>query len=152
MKKLQYVDELMKEIRERKPLVTSRERVDSVATIRKTLREHYAQKHSRYGMDYPEFYDRDLRKLFSDAPEHTRNPTAAAFLRRNRRELRRAIALWTGQYQYTIDQVLEEMIERCEELDLRLVGSERQTRANALVMLAVQSMNFLHGGRHRIVL
>jgi hypothetical protein len=152
LKKLRYVDELMEEIRDTKPLVASRERVDSVRTIRKTLREHYEQKHQRYGRDYPDFYDRDLRRLFSDSPENSRKPKAAAFLRRNRRQLRRVIALWTGQYQYTIDQVLDDMIERCEELDLRLQHTERQTRGNALVMMAVQTMNYLHGGRHRIEL
>jgi hypothetical protein len=152
LKKLQYVDDLMREIRETKPLVVSRQRVDSVRSIQKTLREHYEQKRQRYGMDYPNFYDRDLRRLFSDSAEHSRRLSAAAFLRRNRRELRRAIANWTGQYQYTIDQVLDDMIARCEELDLRLAASERQTRSNALVMLAVQTMNYLHGGHHRIVL
>jgi hypothetical protein len=152
LRKLQYVDELMREIRGTKPLVTSRQRVDTVRKIRKTLREHYEQKRQRYGIEYPDFYDRDLRKLFSDAPEHARRPSAAAFLRRNRRELRRAIAQWTGQYQYTIDQVLSDMIDRCKELDLRLLRTERQTRRDALVMLAVQTMNYLHGGHHRIVL
>jgi hypothetical protein len=152
LKKLQYVDELIREIRDTKPRVVSRERVDPVRTIKKTLREHYEQKRQRHGMEYPDFYERDLRKLFSDAPEHARKPAAAAFLRRNRRELRRVIALWTGQYQYTIDQVLDDMIARCEELNLRLLGTERETRGNALVMLAVQTMNYLHGGHHRIVL
>ena len=41
---------------------------------------------------------------------HDGNPSAAPFLRRNRRELRQVVAEWTGQYQYTIDQVLSEMI------------------------------------------
>ena len=46
--------------------------------LRKTLREHYADKRQRYGVDCPDVYDRDLRRLFSDAPEHRGNPAAAA--------------------------------------------------------------------------
>ena len=48
---------------------------------RKTLRQHYEQKRAHYGLDRPDFYDRDLRRLFSDAPEHAQQPTAARFPR-----------------------------------------------------------------------
>jgi hypothetical protein len=152
MKKLEYVDGLMEEICDRKPLVTSRAHFESVPRLRRTLREHYAEKRRRYGIDYPTYYDRDLRRLFSDAPEHVRNPSAAVFLRRNRRQLRQTIGEWTGQYQYTIDQVLNDMIERCRQLNLRLRRSERQTRRDAFVMLTVQTMNYLHGGHHRVAI
>ena len=30
---------------------------------------------------------------------------------------------WTGEYQYTIDQVLENMIKRANEMNLRLIGA-----------------------------
>jgi hypothetical protein len=152
LKKLEYVDKVMNEIRERKPLVVSRKHLDPARRIRKTLREHYEEKRKRYGIDHPHFYDRDLRRIFSDLADHARNRTAAAFLRHYRRQLRRTIAEWTGQYQYTIDQVLNEMIERCRELDLRLRRSDRQTRRDALVMMTVQTMNYLHGGHHRVAL
>jgi hypothetical protein len=152
LKKLEFVNELMQEIAHRKPKVSSREHLDPVRTLRKTLREHYDEKKERYGVGYPTFYDRDLLKLFSDRVEHGKNPTAAQFLRQGRRELREAIGQWTGEHQYTIDQVLNEMIDRCRELKLRLRHSQRQTRRHALVMLTVQTMNYLHGGRHRVAL
>jgi hypothetical protein len=151
-KKLEYVDELMHEIRDQKPRVTSREHVDPAGRIRKTLAEHYREKRARYGIDHPNFYDRDLRRLFSDAPEHRRLPSAATFLRRIRGELRRVIGHWTGEYQYTIDQVLGEMIDRCRELNLRLYRPEEDVKRDALVMLTVQTMNYLHGGHHRLAL
>ena len=60
---------------------------------------------------------------------------------------------WTGVYQYTIDQVLEEMAERCDELQLRFAaGAEERTRADFIVVLTVQTMNYLHSGRHRVAL
>ena len=152
LRKLEFVEGLMDDISERKPLVVSREHIDPVRKIRKTLRAHYEEKKERYGVGHPSFYDRDLLKLFSDAREHTKNMSAAMFLRRTRREFRQAICEWTGQHQYTIDQVLNEMSDRCRELKLRLRHSERQTRRNALVMLTVQTMNYLHGGHHRVAL
>ena len=43
-------------------------------------------------------------------------------------------------------------IERCRELNLRLTESEAATRTEFLVFLTVQTMNYLHGGRHRVAL
>ncbi len=152
LKKLEYVDKVMRGLRGKKPVVVSRRHVAPLRTIRKTLREHYEEKRGRYGLDHPDFHDRDLRKLFSDAPEHARRLSAARFLRRMGPELRRMVARWTGEYQYTINQVLEEMIFRCRELDLRLDRPEEEVRHDALVMLTVQTMNYLHGGHHRVAL
>ena len=39
-------------------------------TIGLTLREYYADKRERYLASYPDIYDRDLRRLFSDDPRH----------------------------------------------------------------------------------
>jgi hypothetical protein len=152
IRKLEYVAELMSEIRTEKPKVYSREHVDAVGKLRKTLAEHYAAKCELYGMPHPNFYDQHLRKLFSDAPEYATRPSAAAFLRRIRPELRKTVAHWTGEYQYTIDQVLVEMIARCRELNLRLDRPARQARRDALVLVTVQTMNYLHGGHHRVAL
>ena len=55
----------------------------------------------------------------------------------------------TGQYKYVVDQVLRDLILRCREMKLRLRHSERETRRDALVMLAVQTMNYLHRGYNR---
>ena len=152
IKKLEYVDELMTEIRGTRPKGISREHVDSLKDLKKTLRKHYQQKRDRYGLDHPKFYDRDLRRLFSDAPEHSRCPTAAGFLGRIRADIRQVVAHWTGEYQYTIDQVLGDMIKRCRELKLRVNRPLRQVRRDALVMLTVQTMNYLHLGHHQLVL
>ncbi len=152
LRKIEYVDRLIREVADRPAVVRTRRHVEPLRTNRRTLREHYEDKRERYGLDYPEFYDRDLRRLFSDDPKHARRESAAAFLRRHRTELRRAVAYWTGQYQYTIDQVLGEMIQRCRQLQLRLDRPERHARRDAMLMLAVQTMNYLHGGHHRVAL
>jgi hypothetical protein len=152
LKKLEYVDQIMRELRNQRPKVTCREHVAPVRSLRRTVREHYDKKKAHYGLNYPNFYDRDLQRLFSDAPEHAGNMSAAAFLRRIRRKLRKGVSRWTGEYQYTIDQLLAEMINRCEELDLHLDGPEGEVEHDALIMLTVQTMNYLHDGHHRVAL
>ena len=62
------------------------------------------------------------------------------------------VAAGTGEYQYTIDQVIENMIRRANEMNLRLVGPEDRTKLEFTIMLTVQTMNYLHSGRHRVAL
>jgi hypothetical protein len=151
IRKLQQVDDFMKSLHGQKPAVTSRRKVDPVSRIRRTLRTHYQRKRQHYGVDYPSIYDNDLRRLFSCDPTDRRTMTAAAFLARIRSELRTTVARWTGEYSYTIDQVVQEMIERCRELKLRLGGPEEETKRDAMILVAVRTTNFLHEGRHRVV-
>src|SRR5919201_98598 len=101
LKKLEYMDGLMRGLRDMTPDVQNPAEVDPLRRLRKTLRQHYRIKRRHYGIDYPNFYDRDLRRLFSDAPEFSGSITAAQFLARIRRPARRVVASWTGIYQYT---------------------------------------------------
>jgi hypothetical protein len=152
LKKLGYMDALMQSIRGKTARVVNTTEVDPLSRLRKTLRQHYKNKRRHYGVDHPNFYDRDLRRLFSESPDFAGNITAAQFLARNRRPTRRLVASWTGIYQYTIDQVLEEMIARSRELKLRLAVPEDQARQEFAVLLTVQAMNYLQGGGHRVFL
>ena len=77
---------------------------------------------------------------------------ADRFVKRVRRDVRRLVASWTGTYQYTIDQVLEDIITRCGELSLHLRSSEERTKQDFTVLLTVQTMSYLHSGRHRVAL
>jgi hypothetical protein len=150
--KLEYMDGLMRVLRGRKPVVEDAEEVDPLRRLRHTLRRHYRRKRRHHGVDHPKFYDRELRRLFSDAPEFADAITAAQFLGKIRRHVRRVVADWTGIYQYTIDKVLEDMITRSRELKLRLAVPEEQARYEFTVLLTVQTMNYLHSGRHRVAL
>jgi hypothetical protein len=149
LKKLEFVDELMAEIGPREPPVTSRRSVDALPRLRKTLREHYAEKQKRYG-EPPRVPDRDLRRLFAPMPGERPMMTAARFLGLVRRDVRRLVARWTGEYQYTIDRVLDAIIERCRELRLRLVVPPERAKTEVAVLVAVQTMSWLHSGQHRI--
>jgi hypothetical protein len=150
--KLEYMEQLMTSLREQPPRVDNAEEIDPLRKQRKTLRQHYRNKRRHYGVDHPHFYDRDLRRLFSADPAFNDRITAAQFIARHRRYVRRVVADWTGIYQYTIDQVLEDMIARCRELKLRLAVPEDEARQSFTVLLTVQTMNHLHSGGHRLFL
>jgi len=151
-RKLEYMDRLMRLLSRARPKVKSKREVDPLRRLKKTLREHYRRKREHYGLDHPDFYDSDLRNLFSDSPEYAKNLPAARFVRKIRKDVRGRVASFTDSYQYTIDQLLEKVIERCRELNLRLMDSEEETKTDFMVFLTVQTMNYLHSGRHRVAL
>ena len=151
-RKLEYMDRVMRALARTRPRITTKREVDPLPRLRKTLGEHYRQKRAHYGVDHPDFYDSDLQNLFSNAPEYAKRPSASRFIRRIRREVRSTVASFTDSYQYTIDQLIEKILERCRAENLRLTDSEEATKIDFMVFLTVQTMNYLHSGRHRVAL
>jgi hypothetical protein len=134
-KKLEYVDE--------------RHRIDPLSQLGQTLADHYKWKQALYAMPTTTIYDRDLRRIFSDEPRHHRAPAATTFLRHHRAQIRRMVAKWTGEYQLTLDSVLDEMIARCRDLKLRAVGNQRQLVVNFTVLLTAKTVHSLYSPSRR---
>jgi hypothetical protein len=149
LKKLQYVDELMVEIATEKPLRLPERPVDPLNRLTHTLAEHYEKKQARYAVESPRTYDRDLHRIFSSEPKHHRSPMASTFLRHHRAKIRQVVAKWTGEYQLTLDSVLDDMIARCRELKLRAVGPERQLIMDFTVLLTAKTVHSLYGPARR---
>jgi hypothetical protein len=152
LRKLEYVDRVMRGLAHTRPVVSSKRQLDPLGRLKKTLRQHYSAKRRHYGVDHADVHESDLRQLFSDAPEYARNPKAVTFIRRVRKEVRGTVASFTDSYQYTIDQLLIEIIDRCKDLNLRLTESYEDTKSDFMVFLTVQAMNYLQRGRHRVAL
>ena len=150
--KLEYVDGLMDEIRSRRPRLRNRREVYPVQNMRLTLGEYYQDKLARYGSDSPQFFDRDLQRLFSASPEHARNEKASRFIRRVRSEVLDTVARWTSEYRYRINEVIKEMIKRGDALELRLTKDEQQTKREMVAFLTMVVMNKLHSGGFHISL
>jgi putative zinc-binding metallo-peptidase len=150
LRKLEYVDHLMTEIAEATPKIRLRNKVEPLSEIKVTLREHYRRKSQHYAFEWPAFYDRDLRLIFSPSPHHKNRPSAGAFLRDVGEELCQVVAEGTGVHQYTINQLLQDMIERCRKLKLRVATRESQAKRKATIMLTVETMNVVHSGYYRV--
>jgi hypothetical protein len=149
LKKLEYVDELMGEIGGEKPGLAGRSLVDPVSRLTTTLGKYYEQKQKRYMSRPPTFHDRDLKRIFSDDPRHRHAPKASTFLRHHGPEIRRTVAKWTGQYQLTLDALLDEMTDRCRALKLRAPGSERQMVIDFTVLLTAKTVQSLYSPTRR---
>jgi hypothetical protein len=151
LRKLEFVDSLMTELASQPPLVRRRQLISPLSRMKKTLRAHYRNKRRVYGLDRPQVYDEDLRRIFTDSGGAER-PSAALFIARIRPEIRRRVAAATSEYQYTIDRVIRDVIRRCRELGLRLARPEADAKLDVAVLLTAQTMNYLASGRHRVAL
>ena len=150
IKKLEYVDELMHEIRDKRPRLRNQRKEAPVETMRITLREYYAAKTARYGSESPEFFDRDLQKLFSSDPEHAGNEKASRYIRRARKDILDIVERWTAEYKYRINEVLKEMVPRCDKLDLRVARDDAEMKFEMVAFLTVVVMHKLYSGGFRI--
>jgi hypothetical protein len=148
LRKLEYVNTLLDRLAGKRPVRGTRSKPDSLPTLSATLREYYADKRKQYSVSYPDIYDADLRRLFSDNPKHRSSELASRFLRRNSKEIRGLVANWTGEYQFTLEQVLKDMIGRSRELKLRAAGSDRLLKMEFAILLTVKTMDFHYGRRN----
>jgi hypothetical protein len=151
LRKLEYMDKLMQETADEPVPLKTRRRPFALSGLKPTLRSHYEKKREMYQVEFPTFYDRDLKRLFDGTP-HEGAMTAAEFISQHRREVRRLVARWTGVFQYTVDQVLGEMTRRARELNLLVGSNPDEAKLNFSLLLAVHTMNYLHSGRYRFAL
>ena len=149
LQKLEYVDELMKSLAGRPPLIRTRRVDEPLSKLHFTLKQYYRRKRRRYSLRYPNFYDRDLRRIFSDDPRYSIWPAAASFLRRYRNEFAKTVSRGTGVHAYTVYHVLDNIMDRAKELKLHLCSSEKFSRQEALILVTVHTMNIVHSGRYR---
>lgn len=150
IKKLEYVDRLMGTIRDKRPLLTNRRKESPVESMRITLRDYYKDKIARYGTDNPEFFDRDLQRLFSNDDEHACNEKASRYIRRSSGEIIDVVERWTGEYKYRINEVLKEMARRCDKLALRIGHEEPTMQLEIVAFLTMVIMHKLYSGGFRI--
>jgi hypothetical protein len=152
LEKLEYVDELMREIAGKAPFTADKTEVEPLSELRHTLAAHYAEKRRYFAWNWPANYDQDLRRIFSDDPKDAAAPSATRFLRRVRVQLRTRIADGTGVHAYAVDQLLRQMIARSQKLELRVIDPPAPTVEKLLVMLTMQTAGVLHSGYPKVAL
>lgn len=149
-KKLLYVDDLAREFSHRTVPEPKGRMIADARFLTTTLKNHYKKKISEYAEEYPDFYDRDLLRIFAVKDAQTKlAPKAVQFMRRNRKEIIASLSHWTGERVVTIEGLVSRLTERCRQLDLRLIKSETATALELSGLLATLVSNYLFTGHFR---
>jgi hypothetical protein len=149
--KLNYMDEIMKDIGSRDQIIPPGEEYANLKDLNYTLAEHYRRKKKFYSVDWAHSFDPELQKIFTQDKKKGKS-TAWIFLKRERSGIRRNISEVLDVPQYTVDQLLSDLIKRSIRLNLFLKTNEDEAQKRILIIITAQLMNFSHSGYHRIPL
>ncbi len=149
LRKLEYVDELMRSLAGQPPLPVPAYRVADYDCLNVKLKTYYARKRKEYEPSFPDFYDQDLRQLFDAIPDDPGRVQASAYLRRHRRDLEKAVSRWTNENQYRVHQLLARLIDRCDQLGLKIKSSDPQQTLQVAAYITTLVMNHLFTGKFK---
>ena len=127
LRKLDWVDDVMREIAELAPAALEPTEDDvPVEAMTWTLADHYADEEPLDVGDARQF-DGDLRRVFATMADAPAGEVAARYLARNEGELVARIAYWAGVGPTTVRSLLRALAERAAAMDLRVAGLEAAT-------------------------
>ena len=149
LEKLEYVDELMRSIAGRPPLHAPAYDVADYNFLNVKLKTYYARKRKLYEDSYPNFYDNDLKQLFSIGTNGDGTVRAAVFLRAHRRHLMDSVCAWTNEKKYRVNKLLNRLIERCDQLGLHARADDRQLDLQVSSYVTTLVMNYLFTGKFK---
>lgn len=148
LQKIEYVDELMRSLAGKPPLHMPQYRPADYDCLNLKLKTYYARKRKLYADTYPDFYDADLRQLFS-ATSGPGRITAAAYLRRRRRRLLNSVCQWTNEKKFRVNKLLSRLIDRCDQLDLLVLNDDPQQDFRLTSFITTLVMNYLFTGKFK---
>lgn len=148
LKKLQYVDHVIRSINGRAPLVITSDKPWSAARMRSTLAAYYERRRRYLGDDFPGFYDPGLLRIFFKKPGDAQLPPAEQFLRRYRRYIITTVATWTGQRKFDVDKLVGKLTARCRDMELYLHKPELEVLPEvvAFVTAVLSNVHIFKGG------
>jgi len=147
--KLEYVDELMRTLAGKPPIHQPTFRAADYSCLQLKLKTYYQRKRKLYEENYPDFYDKDLTRLFVQGRVPRSRLKASAFLKLHRNAILDAVCLWTNERRYQVDQLLSDLMERCDQLHLSVGGDDSLQQLQVASYVTSCVMNYLFTGKFR---
>jgi hypothetical protein len=146
--KLQYVDKVMQEIKDKQPVVKKGKKYRKASSLSLTLTNYYKKKKRTFAEDFPDFHDANLIQIFSDKhKDDTKHPYAYSIIKRYKDSISNNVSIWTGEKKFIINDLLETLIERCKHLGLLNQMPEQQAILKISTYVTALIMNYVHTGR-----
>jgi hypothetical protein len=149
LRKLEYLDELMRSLAGKPPVHQPAYRVADHDCLNIKLKTYYARKRKVYEDSYPDFYDNDLKEIFVAGPEVGSRVKASAWLRQHRRSLMDSVCKWTNERKYRVNKLLARLIDRCDRLDLHMRADDAPQHLQVSAYTTTLVMNYLFTGRFK---
>ncbi|RKY40625.1 MAG: hypothetical protein DRP85_08235 [Candidatus Makaraimicrobium thalassicum] len=149
LKKLEYVDALIKKIADKPPKKAKGKKFWAASRMKTTLRTYYKRKKKLYAESYADFHDFHLNKIFAGSGGHDPKKKAYKLIRQYRKELLDYVALWTGEKKYIINRLLKDLADRSKDLGLETGADERTAVLKTAVYVTAQIMNYLYTGAYK---
>jgi hypothetical protein len=147
MKKLDYLDKLMRQIRDVKPLLSDGPDFQPITEMDWTLAEHYGKQAERYRSEAQGFVDDKLRSVFPELRSRVIKP-ATALIQDERMLLAERVVRWTTLELDEVAAIVDKLAARANVLDLHYKPKDRHHKVLDLVALLTSlSMDFNYTGR-----
>ncbi len=148
LKKLKYVDRLMKEIGPKKPVVTDGGLIHPLESLDLTLLEYYNKSEERFRQKAQGYVDDVLREVFSTNGKGEERIPAAGFIEKNRHHLVEMISHWTGEKGSAVNALMDKLSDRAKDLGLNLSPRRQSRKLIELTALATTLvMNYTYEGK-----
>lgn len=142
IRKLEYVDRVMREVRELNPELPPPAEDDlPVEAMRYSIAEHYEDESEAAPIEDDRQFDADLRQIFVQRDDAPAGEEAGLFLRRHYREIVTRVAFWTSERASVVRSLVDVLQRRAGAMGLRVGSLEAATLveltafATAVVMM-----------------
>ncbi|MBI3853630.1 MAG: hypothetical protein HY298_25575 [Verrucomicrobia bacterium] len=149
LKKLEYVDELMRSLAGKPPVHQPTIRATDYDCLNLKLKTYYARKRKLYEDSYPDFYDRDLKQLFAAGEGEAHRERASRYLRSHRKPIMDSACRWTNEKKYRVNRLLTRLIDRCDELNLYVANDDPTLHLQVASYITSLVMNYLFTGKFK---
>jgi len=148
LKKLQLMDHLMGEIAGKDSFPVSNSGDFSVRDLKLKLKTYYQRKQKLYAQDYPDFYDHDLKEIFSFGNE-SQGIHSVRFMKKNRKLIVDEVSEWTGEKKFIVNNLYKKLMERCEKIKLKYNKNEESVLIELVAYLTSMVSNYLYTGKFK---
>jgi hypothetical protein len=147
LRKLQYLDKLMRRIRTVTPHIRRGELCTPVEKMTMLLAEHYGQRAERYRAAAQGYVDDKLHEVFPP-PRGRARAAAAELLHKHNADLVERVRRWSGLPEEEVRTLLSKLEDRAEALGLQYRNPQETDKLLDLTSLATSlAMDFAYTGR-----
>lgn len=149
--KLMFLEKTLSELKGQKPYLTNRKKLESISTLKMTLKEYYDKKKRYYRKDKFNLFDRGLVRLFSE----NSNRNVILTEKKMDQSLIRWRELISKNLEYPLyktDYLLKGIFKRAESLDRVLIPRKNISEKKVVKFLITQSQQYLSKGYDKVIL